>query len=135
MKEGFVAIGDAVYSTLLAISSHEQQRGLMGQAWPPPAMAFIYDNASVNKFWMSNTPSPLDIIFAHKGKITQICYGEPYSTVVIGNDDLSDLIVELPFGTVVSSNIKIGQAIDVVAPRPTELKKLISEAKSGIYKI
>ncbi len=135
MKEGIIYINDSVYSTLLAISNQEQQKGLMGKSWPPPIMSFIYEYPSYNKFWMANTPSPLDIVFAHKGKITQICYGEPFSTSVIGNDEFSDLVVEFPFGTVAKSNIKIGHPIDIVAPCPTQLKKLISEAKSGIYKI
>lgn len=108
MRTGYVYIGDNVFSTLLAISEDEQRVGLMGHGWPPPTMTFIYDKPQINKFWMKNTPSALDIIFCYKNKVSQICYGEPYSTSIIGDDKLSDLVIELPFGTVDSYGIKIG---------------------------
>jgi uncharacterized protein len=123
MNSGYVYIGDNVFSTLLAVSEHEQTIGLMGQAWPPPVMTFVYDSPKVSKFWMKNTPSPLDIIFCHAGKVSQICVGEPYSTAMIGDDRFSDLVIELPHGTVESWGIKIGHSVGVVDPPTFNLKK------------
>lgn len=127
MHEGYLSVGKNVFSTLLAISSEEQSRGLMYQKPPTPIMSFCYSSPQINKFWMQNTPSPLDIIFCHNGKVSQICYGEPYSTRVIGDDQLSDLVIEMPFGTVDQHQIKIGQAIQILHPSIADLKKLISK--------
>lgn len=127
METGYIYISDNIFPTLLAISSQEQARGLMGQNWPPPIMSFIYARPSINRFWMANTPSPLDIVFCHNGKITQICEGEPYSTKVIGNQSLSDLVIEFPYGTVESSGVKINNKVGLVKPTTAELKILIAK--------
>lgn len=127
MNSGYIYISDNIFSTLLAISEEEQQRGLMGQVWPPPVMTFVYSSPKVNKFWMKNTPSPLDIVFCSKGQVSQICLGEPYSTSIIGDDRFSDLVIEFPHGTVASSGIKLGHHVGVVKPTKDELKKIIVE--------
>ena len=63
---------------------------------------------------MKSTPSPLDIIFCKNGKIIKICKGEPNSTKLIGNNCFSDMVIELPYGTVKNCNIDIGDHIDFV---------------------
>lgn len=132
MNNGYIYISNNIFSTLLAISEREQQIGLMGQIWPPPVMTFVYSSPRVNKFWMKHTPSPLDIIFCSNGEVSQICLGEPYSTSIIGDDKVSDLVIEFPRGTVVSSGIKLGQHVGVVKPTFAELKKLIVEKTGAI---
>ena len=131
MEQGYIYIHNNVFPTLLAISSEEQAKGLMHQEWPPPVMAFVYPGPSVNRFWMKNTPSPLDIVFCHKGKIAEICYGEPHSTQVIGSH-VSDLVIELPYGTVESTGIKVGQLVGLVKPTPQDLGKIIAQ-KTGLF--
>jgi uncharacterized membrane protein (UPF0127 family) len=135
MESGYIHIANNIFPTLLAISWEEQAQGLMGQAWPPPVMSFIYINAQVNRFWMKNTPSPLDLIFCHQGEVKQICFGEPNSTTMLGDNQLSDLVVELPFGTSYSSGIKLGHQVGLVKPTHDELKKIIAEKYLGIIKI
>lgn len=127
MENGYVYINDLVFPTLLAISAEEQGRGLMFEEWPPPVMSFLYASPRVNKFWMKNTPSPLDIVFCCNGKVTQLHYGEPHSTSVIGYESPSDLIIELPHGLVETSGIKIGQSVGIAKPTPTELRKILAE--------
>lgn len=127
MISGYIYIANNIFPTLFAISNQEQTIGLMHQKWPPPIMSFIYSTAQINRFWMQNTISPLDILFCHQGKIKQICFGEPYSTTMIGDNQLSDLVVELPFGTVQSSDIKLGHRVGLVKPSQDELKKIIAE--------
>lgn len=114
MKEGYIFIHNHVLSSLFAVSEQEQSIGLMGQEFPPPIMSFIYDSPKINKFWMHNTPSPLDIIFSHNKKITQIHRGKPYSTEIIGNNEYSDLVIELPAGMAQSLNIKLGQKAGLI---------------------
>lgn len=135
MEQGFVYIHNNVFPTLLAISEEEQARGLMGQEWPPPVMSFVYHYPKVNKFWMKNTPSPLDIVFCHQGKVSQICYGEPHSTSVIGDDKFSDLIIELPHGMADSSGIKIGHSVGLVKPNKEELRQIIAEKYHDFVKL
>lgn len=132
MNSGYIHISNNIFSTLLAISEEEQQYGLMGQVWPPPVMTFVYASPKINKFWMKNTPSPLDIVFCSNGQVTQICLGEPHSTAIIGDDKFSDLVIEFPRGTVVSSDIKLGHHVGVVRPTKAELKKIIIEKSRTI---
>lgn len=126
MKNGFVSINNNVFPTLLALSENEQSRGLMEQNWPPPIMSFVYSYPRVNKFWMNNTPSPLDIVFCNKGVVTQICKGTPYSTEIIGDNSFSDLVIEYPYGTVKGAGIKIGHKVDLFMPNREEIVKIIS---------
>jgi uncharacterized membrane protein (UPF0127 family) len=123
MKSGYVYINDNLFETLIALSDIEQRKGLMGEKWKPPIMSFVYDKPKINKFWMYNTPSPLDIVFCKNGKITQIHHGEPYSIKSIGNDEYSDLIVELPLGTIYDINAKISDSIGLVNPSIKDLFK------------
>jgi len=134
MESGYIYLHNSVFPTLLAISYEEQAQGLMWQEWPPPVMSFIYTQPKYNKFWMKNTPSPLDIVFCCHGEVTQICKGEPFSTEIIGDDKVSDLIVELPYGTVFASGVKLGHKVGLVKPTASELRKIIAEKYSAIIK-
>lgn len=109
MKTSACYIGENVFETLVASHPSEQERGLMGVPFPPPVMSFPYKNATVAKFWMKNTPSPLDIVFVSNGFVTQLHQGEPFSLEPIGHNLLSDLVIELPLGTVKSCGIELGQ--------------------------
>jgi uncharacterized membrane protein (UPF0127 family) len=134
MENGYIYISNNIFPTLLAISETEQQRGLMGQEWPPPTMSFIYTEPRINKFWMCQTPSPLDIVFCHQGKVSQLHIGQPFSTAMIGDNKFSDLIVEFPRGTVEENQIKIGHSVGIVKPTPEELRKIIAEKYHIIVK-
>ena len=127
MERGYIYIHNNVLPTLLAISESEQQQGLMHQEWPPPVMSFVYAEPRINRFWMHNTPSPLDIVFCHEGKVSQLHIGEPFSTKAIGNHQFSDLIIELPKGSVEKLGIQIGHEVGVLKPTSEELRKIIAE--------
>lgn len=126
MKQGYVYIYNNIFHTLLALSEKEQEVGLMNIDPPVPNMTFIYAHPKINKFWMKNTKAPLDIIFSYKGEVSQICKGEPYSTSIIGDNKYSDLIIEVPYGTVSLSNIKLGHKIGLIEPSEMELKKILA---------
>ncbi len=126
MEQGYIFIHNNIFPTLFAISSEEQSQGLMHQEWPPPVMSFVYDGPRINKFWMKNTPSPLDIIFCHGGRVSEICFGEPYSTSVIGSNLLSDLVIELPHGSAASASIKVGHEAGLVRPTEEDLHRIIA---------
>lgn len=126
MREGYIYVDSNVFPTYFAVTSQEQQQGLMHVEWPPPVMAFVYASPQSNKFWMKNTPSPLDIVFCHAGKIISIHKGEPNSTVAIGPNENSDLVIEFPFGTIASIGIKLGSKVGVVAPT-RELRTILAK--------
>jgi uncharacterized membrane protein (UPF0127 family) len=107
----YIKIGDKEFPTLLAITSEEQERGLMYVDPPFPVMTFIYNSPKINSFWMNNVKDNLDIVFCCNGKVSKICNGLSYSTALIGSDVISDIVVELPFKTCEKSNIKIGDSI------------------------
>jgi len=112
-QSAYVLLGETKLPTLLAITPEEQERGLMFQKNPQP-MSFIYSKPSVNRFWMKNTPCDLDIIFSLEGKITNICRGEAYNTKLLGNWELSDLVVELPAGTCEKMGITVGTPVKLL---------------------
>lgn len=114
MKTGIVCIGNNVFETFLACSEQEQQIGLMYMEPPTPNMTFVYTKPQINKFWMKNTVAELDILFCNNGIVTQICKGEPYSTAPIGGNEFSDLVIELPYGTVKKLSIKIGSSVTLL---------------------
>jgi uncharacterized membrane protein (UPF0127 family) len=110
--------------TVLAITADEQEKGLMYEKSPPPAMAFVYTRPKHNSFWMQNTPSPLDIVFCLKNKIVSICAGEPYSTKVIGGRELSDLVIEMPYGNAAKLGMSIGDEINMEY-QPQSLSRIL----------
>jgi uncharacterized membrane protein (UPF0127 family) len=109
---------------VLAITADEQQKGLMYEQNLPPAMAFVYTEPRINKFWMSRTPQPLDIIFCLKNKIVSICHGKPNSTELIGGNHLSDLVLEMPFGKSDGMGMKVGDEI-AMEYHPSSLSKIL----------
>jgi uncharacterized protein len=127
----YIKIGEHIFPTLLAITYAEQEQGLMGRQWPPPVMTFVYGRPCQNKFWMKDTISPLEILFCLNGKITYIYNGIPHSLSVMGSDDPSDLVIELPAGTCSAYNIGVG---DSIYPQFSDENKMkILMLKSGIH--
>jgi len=110
--------------TLVAISEQEKITGLMGKEWPPPIMSFPNIDRQISKFWMKNTPSPLDIIFCNAGKVIAIEKGIPNSKEIVGPDSPSDLVVELPFGLAAKLEIKPGASVRLEYDILTLAKKI-----------
>lgn len=109
-----VIFGNHQLSAIIALTEDEQQKGLMKHPWPPPVMAFPYDSARVRKFWMKDTPSPLDIVFCRAGRVLKILPGEPLCLTHVGPDLPSDLIVELPRGMAHNLDIVPGTKTKIV---------------------
>jgi hypothetical protein len=62
---GRVIVNDVTFNVELAVTSNQQQTGLMYRNELPErqGMLFIFDEPTVRQFWMKNTFIPLDIIF------------------------------------------------------------------------
>lgn len=113
--------------TELAITADEQEKGLMYKQNLPEAMAFVYTEPRISKFWMKNTPQPLDIIFSLHNKIVSIAQGVPHSTELIGGHHISDLVVEMPLGTAKRLGMRIGDDIQMEY-RPESLSRILLTA-------
>lgn len=108
-----IIIKEKVFPTLVAVTDTEQERGLMFKEWPPPIMSFPFSTSEQRKFWMKNTPSPLDIIFCMSGKIIEIYNGNPNCENLIGPDNPTDLVVEMPAGMVGKYGISSGDTVSL----------------------
>ncbi len=115
-------IGPHEILTRVAVYPEELEQGLMYASWPPPILSFAYLKPQIRKFWMKNTPSPLDIIFSFQGKIINICQGVPFSLESIGPNKFSDLVVEMPAGMTNLLNISLDQNIKLYPSLKTAAK-------------
>ncbi len=111
---GKIKISNLEMETIIAESDEDQMAGLMHVPPPAPVMSFVYSSPRINRFWMKNTPAPLDIVFALKGTIVAIHEGEPFSTKLIGDFKPSDLVVELPYGSCEKLGIRIGDPVELI---------------------
>jgi uncharacterized membrane protein (UPF0127 family) len=107
----YIVIGNYQTSVKIAMTEEELSQGLQNISWPPPAMAFIFAQPGLHKFWMKQTPSPLDLVFCRDKKIIAIANGTPNCLDLLGPNSLSDLVVELPAGTVQRERIRVGQTV------------------------
>lgn len=109
-----VRFGTVILPTDVALTEEEQAKGLMYRNDIDRGMSFVYSEAQPNAFWMKNTYIPLDIIFCRGGKVVSILLGEPMSERTVGNGIVSDLVVELPFGTAVKLGIVSGMDVELM---------------------
>jgi uncharacterized protein len=98
-----VATKNGVTQILIEVAYTEEQRnqGLMFREKLPEkrGMLFVFEDMDMRRFWMKNTPEPLDIIFiSDAGKIVSIAYGEPYSTTPIPSGTEARYVLELAHG-------------------------------------
>jgi len=119
----YIIIDGRKFKTIIALTEEEQQQGLMYKKWMPPIMSFPSDRPIIRKFWMLNTPSPLDIIYACDNKVIDICNGVPFSLNFVGPNEPSDLVVEMPKGFANRFHIKNGSRIELNYSIKTLAKK------------
>lgn len=105
----------------LAISEEEQAKGLMGEM-NDVIMAFPYKETLIRKFWMFDTPKPLDIIFCNSNKVIDVVCGSPFSLEKVGPDEPSNLVIEMPFGLGEKIGIKKGSSFKTKYSTLTQLK-------------
>ncbi len=116
-----VLLGMASFPAIIAVTAEEQAQGLMYRPWPPPVMAFPSE-PGINKLWMRNTPSTLDIVFCAQGTVRDIMEGEPHSTTLVGPDYPVDLVVELPRGWAENHGIRPGDCVSLSLSNHTRIR-------------
>lgn len=99
----------------IAETAEERSKGLMGRASLPMAngMLFIFEQAELRYFWMSNTPASLDMIFvdAHKQIVHMAESTTPMTTHTYSSQFPARYVVEVPAGFVKFFKIKTGMRI------------------------
>jgi uncharacterized membrane protein (UPF0127 family) len=123
-NKDFLFIKDIKLQAEIALTQKEQELGLMHRNTLPEAMVFVYSKPQINKFWMSNTFKPLDIIFSLNNKIINIEKGIPLSLFSIGNNEKSNLVIEVPFGFCKNKNIVVGDVVDLQLSKQTRMRAL-----------
>jgi len=97
----------------ISITKKEQANGLMGVD-NPSFMVFLYKEACSPRFWMKNTPQPLDIIFCNDDLvISSIRKGEPFDKSLIDPTMPCKAVIEAPFGFCKSSGIDLGDKVKI----------------------
>jgi uncharacterized protein len=103
----------------VAESAEQQAMGLMFRP-PLPAdrgMLFPFDPPRQVRFWMENTPSPLDIVFLRNGEVKHIaanvppCDRQPCPTY--GPWTEIDQVIELRSGRSAELGLKVGDRVSI----------------------
>ena len=118
----FVIFGENKLAAKFAITTEEQAKGLMF-CEEDVVMAFLYKDKNYHKFWMKNTPKPLDLVFCRDNEVVDIRKGVAFSLSLISSGEVSDLVIELPLGTVEKLNITTGCKVDLELSIETSIKK------------
>ncbi len=114
-NQSTLTIGNVkIHNPKFAITPEQLESGLMNVTNLPSAMIFMYTKGSKKKFWMKNTPQPLDVVFCNNNKVVSILAGKPFSEKLFGpEDDETDMVIELPMGFCMKNNISVGDKIKV----------------------
>ena len=105
------AKGEVDLKVEITDTMEEHARGLM---YRPPlpqghGMLFVMDYEEEQVFWMKNTPSPLDLVFASKdGVVVSVKHGEPLSEAAISSEKPAKLVLEIAQGEATRLGIEPG---------------------------
>lgn len=105
------AKGEVKLEIEIADTSEKQSRGLMFRPPLPQGrgMLFVMETEEIQQFWMKNTPSPLDLVFAAKdGVVVSIKQGEPLSTASISSVNPAKFVLEIAQGEAARLGIEAG---------------------------
>ncbi len=109
------ASGDSVVSVELALTREEQARGLMyrTELAEDAGMLFVFDREEPRRFWMSNTPIPLDILFIRSDATiaTIAARTTPYSERQIPSRVPVRYVLEVPGGWSDRHGVKTGDRV------------------------
>ncbi|MGB7432398.1 MAG: DUF192 domain-containing protein [Ahrensia sp.] len=99
----------------IARTVEQRSNGLMHRRDLPRdrGMLFVFEDDSIRYFWMENTPTPLDIIYADSmGLIVHIAANTtPFSRAPISSLEPARYALEIQAGLSASLNIRVGDTI------------------------
>jgi uncharacterized membrane protein (UPF0127 family) len=111
----------------VADEAHEQAKGLQHRDPLPPlrGMWFPFRSDLLLRFWMHQTPSPLDMLFINDGRVIAIeanttpCARLPCKSY--GPDQPGDAVIELAAGEAARLGITVGTAVQIT-PLPASAR-------------
>jgi len=112
-----VCYDDRCFNVELAITSEEQERGLMEREKlsSDSGMLFIYQSEGDHSFWMKNTKIPLDMIWIDKDlKVVSIVTAEPCLAdpcPIYDPQKQAKYVLELNASTAKNINLKEGDEV------------------------
>lgn len=114
-----VTIGDQIIQLEVARTEAEQARGLMYRPALPDdrGMLFPFDLPRPLRFWMRNTPQPLDMVFLLNGEVRAVianvppCTTQPCPTYGPGTD--ANQVIELRGGRAAELGLKAGDQLQI----------------------
>lgn len=114
-----IRVGDKVVRMQLAVLRHEQERGLMQRRdlEPDDGMIFVYERPQQMRFWMRNTPTPLDIgFFDETGVLLEVYPMQPFDeTTVASRSARVQFPLEMKQGWFGANGVRPGARLDLGA--------------------
>lgn len=106
----------AVLNLKLEIANDDasRERGLMHRTRlnPGDGMAFFFPKSSPYRFWMKDTPIPLDMLFVdEQGRIVYIATAKPLSLEPIGPARPVNVVIEIAGGRAAREGISVGDKV------------------------
>jgi uncharacterized membrane protein (UPF0127 family) len=121
-----IKVGSQVVRMQLAISEQEKNLGLMGRRdlAPDQGMLFLFERPDRMRFYMRNTPTPLDIgYFSKDGTLREIYQMYPFDETPVSSKSYDiQFALEMNQGWFKQNGVKPGGTID--------LKALLAAAKA-----
>jgi len=112
------AKGSVTVQVEVADTPDARARGLMYRRdlAADAGMLFIFPTESEQRFWMKNTPLPLDMVFigADQKIVGIVADTRPFTTNPLGVDALSQYVLEVHGGFCASRGIATGDQVDFV---------------------
>jgi len=110
--------GDVTVAVEVADTPDTRARGLMYRKdlAADAGMLFVFPNETEQRFWMKNTPLPLDMIFigADRRIVGIVPDTRPFTTNPLGVDALSQYVLEVHAGFSAKHGIAAGDRVDFV---------------------
>jgi uncharacterized protein len=114
-----ITVGDQIIQLEVARTEAEQTKGLMYRPVLPDSrgMLFPFDPPRPLRFWMRNTPQPLDMVFLLNGEVKAVianvppCTSQPCPTYGPGTD--VNQVIELRGGRAAELGIKAGDQLQI----------------------
>ncbi len=131
-----VGVGGHPLSLQFAVTQGEQERGLMQRMdlGRDEGMIFVAEAPQRERFWMKNTPEPLDIAFAGRdGVIAEIYPLYPFNLQTLeSRGDRMVFAVETRQGWFSENGVRAGAVIDLKAVAAAMKARGFDPAKYGL---
>lgn len=114
LPSGILRIGDEVFDVEIAATPTAHETGLMDRAHlePNAGMLFVFDQPELLRFWMVETPLPLDVAFIDPDwTIVGTATMEPMSGAIHESPAPAQYALEVAAGELARRGIAVGDTV------------------------